>query len=139
MEFKSYLIAATPGRVCAFLPAQSINNAIQGPISDFSIRQVFHTLCYDVNEDDPWEYLNAIQQDCLTDEMKPGRMKTAQHVLDNVTFSQPPGLKSWGVGCTRPYHLQTSWCDNVVGLRRTCQPSVGYDAGHCCQHVDIKL
>ena len=101
MELKSYLIAPTPGRVCVFLPAKSINNAIQGPISDFSIRQMFHTLCYDVSEDDPWEYLNAIQQDCLTDEMKPGRMKTAPHVLDNVTFSQSPRLKSWGVGCTR--------------------------------------
>ena len=85
MELKSYLIAPTPGRVCAFLPAKSINNAIQAPISAFSIRQVFHTLCYDANEGDPWEHLNAIQQGCLTDEMKPGRMKTARHVLDNVT------------------------------------------------------
>ena len=85
MELKKDLVAPTPERVRAFLPAKTINKKTKAPISDFSIRQVFHTLCYDEDEDDPWQYLNAVQQDCLTDEQKPGRVKTAQHVLDNIT------------------------------------------------------
>ena len=49
------------------------------------MRSIFKTLCYDEDEDDPWIYLSSPQQDALTAEMKPLRVKTAQHVEDNVS------------------------------------------------------
>ena len=88
MELKEDLVAPTPERVRALLPRKTINKARKAPISDFAIRKVFHTMCYDENEDDPWQFMNALQQDALTDNMKPGRVKTAQHVIDNFTPTQ---------------------------------------------------
>ena len=85
MELKAELKAPTPEKIRACLPGTTINKKTQEPISDYSIRQVFQTMCYDEDEDDPWQYLNALQQDCLTDAMKPGRVKTAQFVEDNIT------------------------------------------------------
>ena len=40
-------------------------------------------MCYDEDEDDPWQYFTALQQDCLTDEMKPPRKKTAEYIMNN--------------------------------------------------------
>ena len=85
MELKEDLVAPTPERVRALLPRKAINKATSKPISDFSIRKVFHTMCYDENEDDPWQYMNALQQDCLTEEMKPRRVQTAKHIIENIT------------------------------------------------------
>ena len=45
-------------------------------------------MAYDEEEDDPWQFLSSLQQDALTDEMKPPRVKTAKHVLDNITENQ---------------------------------------------------
>ena len=42
-------------------------------------------MCYDEDEDDPWQYLTALQQDCFTDEMKPPRKKTAEYIMNNVS------------------------------------------------------
>ena len=42
-------------------------------------------MCYDEKEDDPWQYLLALQQDCFTAEDLPLRVRTADHVLKNVT------------------------------------------------------
>ena len=53
-------------------------------MSDWSIYQVFKTMCYDESEDDPWQFLPSLQQDCLTEEMKPPRVSTAKHVLNNI-------------------------------------------------------
>ena len=85
MELKRELIAPTPERVRICLPRLTINRETQRRISDYSIRGVFQTMCYDDKEDDPWQFLPSPHQDCLTDEMKPGRVKTAQHILDHVT------------------------------------------------------
>lgn len=85
MELKEDLVAPTPERVRALLPRRTINKETKAPISDYAIRKVFHTLCYDESEDDPWQYMNALRQDCLTDDMKPRRVQTAQHVIDNFT------------------------------------------------------
>ena len=84
MELKKDLLAPTPERVRILMPRKTINKKSGAPISDFTIRTIFKTLCYDETEDDPWHYLNSPQQDCLTESMKPHRVKTADHVLKNV-------------------------------------------------------
>ena len=54
-------------------------------MSDWSITNIFKTMCYDEGEDDPWQFLIALQQDCLTDEMKPPRVKTAEYIRKSLT------------------------------------------------------
>ena len=45
MELKQDLVAPTPERVRICLPRKTINKKTKAPISDFSIRRVFQTLC----------------------------------------------------------------------------------------------
>ena len=85
MGLKQELVAPTPERVRICMPRKTINKTTKKPISNSSIQRVFKTLCYDEHEDDPWQYRNAPQQDCLTQQDFPARVKTAQHVLRNVT------------------------------------------------------
>ena len=85
MQMKKDIIAPTPEKIRILLPKTSINKTTQESISDFTLRQVFKTMCYDEKEDDPWQFLPSLQQDCLTDKMKPPRVKTANHVLNNIT------------------------------------------------------
>lgn len=85
MGLKKELLAPTPERVRISMPRKTINKTTKKPISDSSIQRVFKTLCYDEDEDDPWQYRNAPQQDCLTQRDFPARVRTAQHVLHNVT------------------------------------------------------
>ena len=85
MQLKKQKIAPSPQAVRTKLPRKTINKVRKAPISDRSIQLVFKTLCYDEKEDDKWQHLASPQQDCLTDDMKPGRVKTAQHVIDNIT------------------------------------------------------
>ena len=89
MDLKKDYISPTPEAIRVCLPGTTTNKKRdQQPISDESIRRIFKTLCYDEKEDDPWQYLNSPQQDCLTTEMMPGRVKTADHVLAHVTPNQ---------------------------------------------------
>ena len=85
MELKEEIIAPTPDKIRICLPKKTINKSTGEAISDWSITNIFKTMCYDESEDDPWQYLTALQQDCLTDEMKPAREKTADHITKNVT------------------------------------------------------
>ena len=85
MELKRQMVAPTPEKVRVCLPRKSINKATSKFISDDTIYRVFKSMCYDETEDDPWHYLPSVQQDCLTDEMKPKRVNTAKHVLTNIT------------------------------------------------------
>ena len=85
MGLKKELLAPTPERVRICLPRKTINKATKKPTSDSSMQRVFKTMCYDEHEDDPWQFRNAPQQDCLTQEDFPARVRTAQHVLRNVT------------------------------------------------------
>ena len=87
MELKKDIIAPTPEKIRVLLPKKTINKKTQESISDFTIRQIFKTMCYDEKEDDPWQFLSSLQQDCLTDAMKPPRVRTANHVLNNITES----------------------------------------------------
>ena len=85
MELKKALIAPTPERIRICLPKTTINKATNKSISDCTFHQVFKTMCYDEKEDDPWQYLPSLEQDCLSADMKPGRVKTATHALNNFT------------------------------------------------------
>ena len=85
MELKKNLVAPTPEKVRILLPRKTINKKTASPISDTKIRTIFKTLCYDETEDDPWHYLSSPQQDCLTEDMKPVRVKTADHITQNVS------------------------------------------------------
>ena len=85
MELKKDIIAPTPQRIRSILPRKTINKATDEPICNKTIREIFKTMCYDEKEDDPWQYLVATQQDYLTDGMKKARVKTADHVIQNVT------------------------------------------------------
>ena len=85
MQLKRDLIAPTPERVRILLPRKTINKKTKASISDDSIHKIFKTMCYDEKEDDPWHYLPAGQQDCLTAGMRPGRVRSAQHVQNNVS------------------------------------------------------
>ena len=84
MDLKKDLVAPTPERVRILMLRKTINKETGQRISDTTIRSIFKELCYDETEDDPWQYLPSPQQDCLTDDMKPHRVKTADHVLKDV-------------------------------------------------------
>ena len=84
MELKEDYEAPTPEKIRVCLPRLTINKGTKASMSDWSIYQVFKTMCYDESEDDPWQFLPSLQQDCLTDEMKPPRVSTAKHVLNNI-------------------------------------------------------
>ena len=62
MELKQDLVAPTPEKVRICLPKRTINKSIQEPISDEQIRRIFKTMCYDEEEDDPWQFLPSVQQ-----------------------------------------------------------------------------
>ena len=85
MALKKALVAPTPEKIRSSLPRVATNRKTQEPISDEHIRRIFKSMCYDEKEDDPWHYLLSIQQDCLAEEVKPARVKTADAVLRKVT------------------------------------------------------
>ena len=88
MDLKEEIVAPTPEKIRILLPKKTINEKTKDPISAFTIKEIFKTMAYDEEEDDPWQFLSSLQQDALTDEMKPPRVKTAKHVLDNITENQ---------------------------------------------------
>ena len=85
MELKKQIIAPTPEAVKILMPRKTINKVTKRPICDKTFNRVYQTLCYDEREDDTWHYLPSVQQDCLTAEDKPKRVKTAEHVIDHVS------------------------------------------------------
>ena len=107
MGLKWGLLAPTPerGRIC--MPRKTIDKQTKKPISDKTIHRVFKTFCYDEQEGDCWQYRNAPQQDCFTERDYPARVKTAQHVLHNVTRAaawnfialQPPAIPPLSATC----------------------------------------
>ena len=82
METKRKLIRPTPSLVRAKLPRLSLNPDTGSPISDWSIYNVFHTMCYDESEDDPWVYAYSPSKDYLSEGIIKARALCGQHVLD---------------------------------------------------------
>ena len=87
METKRRLVRPTPGRVRAKLPRLCLNPETQTPASNWTIYKVFHTLCYDEREDDPWAYMNSPSKDYLSDGMKRIRVVFAEHFLQQTHAS----------------------------------------------------
>ena len=85
MALKDDIIPPTPDNIRICLPKMSMNKATGQSISNWSIRNIFKTMCYDEDEDDPWQWLTALQQDCLTEEMKPPRKKTAEYIINHLS------------------------------------------------------
>ena len=87
METKRRLVRPTPGRVRAKVPRLCLNPETQTPASNWTIYKVFHTLCYDETEDDPWVYLNSPAKDYLSDLMRKHRVSFAEHFLEHTHAS----------------------------------------------------
>ena len=54
------------------------------PASNWTIYKVFHTLCYDRTDDDPWVYMNSPAKDYLSDEMRKSCAAFAKHFLQHT-------------------------------------------------------
>ena len=83
MDTKRKLERPTPARVRAKLPRLSLNPETEAPASDWTIYKVFHSMCYDESEDDPWIYLHSPSKDFLSDGMKTSRVVFADYILEN--------------------------------------------------------
>ena len=83
METKRQLERPTPARVRAKLPRLSLNPETQSPASNWTIYNIFHTMCYDEAEDDPWVYMHSPSKDFLSDGMKISRALFADYFLKN--------------------------------------------------------
>ena len=73
MEAKQELVKPTPAEVRARLPRLCRNPETKAPASDWTIYKIFHTMCYDEDEDDPWVYMHSPSKDFLSDSMKKSR------------------------------------------------------------------
>ena len=82
METKRKLVRPTPADVRAKLPRLSLNPETQEPASDWTIYKIFHSMCYDESEDDPWVYMHSPSKDFLSDSMKQNRVTFATNFLE---------------------------------------------------------
>ena len=80
MDLKRQLIAPTPRRVRARLPAKTRHPSREGRMSNDTIQKIFKTLCFDETPDDPWQWLASPSQDYLPAELKPLRVQCAKHI-----------------------------------------------------------
>ena len=87
MDTKRKLVRPTPQRVRAKLPRMCVNPETQAPASNWTIYKVFHTMCYDETEDDPWVYMHSPSKDYLSEDMKRARVAFAEHVLEHFPAS----------------------------------------------------
>jgi len=81
MDIKRKLLAPTPRRVRARLPELTKNPSTGKPMDDKTVHKIFSSMCYDLTEDDPWQYLENVAQDVLPSEMLPLRLNCAKHIL----------------------------------------------------------
>ena len=84
MDLKRKRIAPTPRRVRQQLPGLTRNPVSGEPMDDKTIHAIYATRCYDEREDDPWQYLDSVEQDALPEELKPKRVDCGQWILDNI-------------------------------------------------------
>ena len=54
-------------------------------ISDSTMYDSMHTLCYDDDEDDPWVYAYSPSTDFLSEAMQAHRTRTGRYVIDNFS------------------------------------------------------
>jgi len=81
MTLKAQRRRVCPSLVRATLPKKLVNPDTGKPMSDWKVRQIFQTRCYDEDADDPWEWLACASQDYLTEAMQAARLITGKYVL----------------------------------------------------------
>ena len=82
MRDKEELVAPTPQRCRAHLPRKTVNKKTGRPMSDSTVQRVFKALCYDEDEDDPWQFLGSAAQEFLPAPMLPLRESFAGTFLN---------------------------------------------------------
>lgn len=85
MDLKRTLVAPTPRRVRARLPVKTAHPNGEGRMSDYTIQQIFQTMCFDETIDDPWQWLACPSQDVLPAELLPLRVNCAKHYITVFT------------------------------------------------------
>ena len=83
MEAKRKLVRPTPACVRSKLPRLSMNKSTEAPASNWTIYKIFHTMCFDEDEDDPWVFMHSPSKDYVSDSMETRRVIFANHVLQN--------------------------------------------------------
>ena len=73
----------SPARVRTVLPKLIVNPDTDKRMSDWSIREIFKTRCYDEDENDPWDWLPAGAQSFLTPTDIEKRMRCGKHIVAN--------------------------------------------------------
>lgn len=73
----------SPARVRAVLPRLIVNPETDQRMSDWSIREIFKTRCYDEDEEDMWQWLPAGAQTYLTPTAIEQRMRCATYIVKN--------------------------------------------------------
>jgi hypothetical protein len=84
MDKKRAIERPTPSSVRAKLPSLSLNPTTGTPVSDSTVYRIFHTMCYDEKEDDPWVYAHSPSKDYVSDDMKKRRVVTAAHIVEEM-------------------------------------------------------
>ena len=107
MSLKRKIIRPTPAKVRAKIPRTCLNPSTSQPVSDYTIYSVFKTMCYDADEDDPWQYLSTATKDYLPEIMKPKRVTMAQYVLDHMS----------GMACSN--HVAIDPCSSLLPTSAT--------------------
>ena len=87
MDLKQKRQRPMPRRVRQRLNSLARNPETGKCISDKSVQRIFGERCYDETEDDPWQYLSSVSQDCLAEHLKPLRVDCAKHILANFNAS----------------------------------------------------
>lgn len=82
MATKRQLVRPTPQIARAKRPRLTINPTTGNPISDWTIYNIMHTMCYDESEDDPWIYAYSPSKDFLSDGMKVARVRCADKYIE---------------------------------------------------------
>ena len=83
MELKKRKSRVSPARVRSILPRRLTHPHTGLPMSDWKIRQIFQTRCFDEDESDPWQWLPSASKDYLTEGMLASRVTCCTYVVEN--------------------------------------------------------
>ena len=138
MSLKRQLVNPTPARVRAKLPRVSVNRGTGEAMSDWSIRQIFVTRCFDEREDDPWQFLSTVSKDYLPEGMKPKRLLCGKHIIEHMSAGSWQHHVAFDPCSSRlPLTLAKSEEQKVaaMGKRRWASPGARYKGANCQAHV----
>jgi hypothetical protein len=83
MALKERKSKVTPARVRSMLPKKLSNPSTGLPMSDWKIREIFQTRCFDEDESDPWQWLPCASKDYLTQGMMAARVTCCAYVAQH--------------------------------------------------------